>query len=309
MASTSYSLLRVPAVRVTKLDACGNVVSAGSSVSTKGIITIEQEPEVEDRDDFFTKNGDGDFCIKDTAPPQLKWINLTLTFCQVDPELYNIMTAEPLVLDDALTPKAVGFRTREGSIAASSFAFESWSRVAGSNACSGGSVQYGYFLLPWVVEGMVGSLTMENGNANFTVTARTRSDALWGQGPYNIRRVEAGVNAGQPAPLLTAISSTDHRHMQLTTLAPPAPTVGVSDVTQALTVTDPGVGTNGSLTIPTNITLPAVVDWGDSTSLTTVAAGTAGPVVHTYSGAGTYTVKMRSTANSGPTWQGSVVVS
>lgn len=308
MASTSYSLLRVPAVRVTKLDACGNVVNTASSVTTKGIITIEQEPEVEDREDFFSKNADGEFCIKDTSPPQLKWINLTLTFCQVDPELYNLMTAEPLVLDDASTPKAVGFRTREGSVAASNFAFESWSRVAGANACSGGSVQYGYFLLPWVTEGMVGSLTMENGNANFTVTARTKSDSLWGTGPYNIRKVEAGANAGQPAALLTAITALDHRHMQLTTLAPPQPAVCAVDVAQALTVTDPGVGTNGSLTIPSNITLPATVDWGDS-STTTVAAGTVGPVVHTYSGAGTYNVKMRSTVYSGPTWAGSVTVS
>lgn len=308
MTSTSFSLLRVPAVRVTKLDACGVVVSTASSAASKGIITIEQEPEVEDREDFFTKNADGEFCIKDTSPPQLKWINLTLTFCSVDPELYNLITAEPLVLDDAVAPKAVGFRTREGSIAASNFAFESWSRVAGASACAGGVVQYGYFLLPWVKEGMVGTMTMENGAANFTVTARTSSDSLWSTGPYNIRKVEAGVNAGQPAALLTAISSTDHRHMQLTTLAPPLPATGATDVTQSLTVVDPGVGTNGSLTIPTNIVLPANVDWGDS-STSTVAAGTVGPVVHTYSGAGTYTVKMRSTVYSGPTWQGNVTVS
>ena len=308
MASTQFSLLRVPAVRVTKLDSCGNVVGTASSVSTKGIITIEQEPEVEDREDYFAKNGDGEFCVKDTSPPQLKWINVTLTFCQVDPELYNIMTAEPLVLDDAVAPKAVGFRTREGSVAASNFAFESWSRVAGANACVGGSVQYGYFLLPWVKEGMVGSLTMENGNANFTVTGRTSADSPWGTGPYNIRKVESGVSAGAPAPLLTAITSLDHRHMQLTTLAPPAPATGAVDTIQALTVVDPGVGTTGSLTIPANITLPAIVDWGDS-STTTVAAGTVGPVVHTYGGSGTYTVTMRSTGASGPTWSGSVTVS
>jgi hypothetical protein len=309
MPSTSYSLLRVPAVRVTKLDACGVYVPTGSSVTSKGLITIEQEPETEDRDDFFQKNADGEFCIKDTNAPQLKWINLTLTFCQVNPELYNIITAEPLVMDDDTVPKAVGFRTREGSVAASNFAFESWSRVAGANACSGGEVQYGYFLLPWVVEGMVGALTMENGNANFTVTARTRSDSPWGLGPYNIRRIQSGASEGQPAPLLTAIASTDHRHMQLTTLAPPVPATDAIDVTQALTVTDPGVGTTGSMTIPAGITLPAVVDWGDLSSLETIPAGTTGPVVHTYAGAGTYTVKLRSTANSGPTFQGDVVVS
>lgn len=308
MTSTQFSLLRVPAVRVTKLDSCGTVVSTASSVSSKGIITIEQEPEVEDRTDFYTKNGDGDWCIRDTSPPQLKWINVTLTFCQVDPELYNLMTAEPLVLDDAVAPKAVGFRTREGSIAASNFAFESWSRVAGDTACSGGVAQYGYFLLPWVKEGMIGSLTLENGAANFTVTGRTSYGSPWGTGPYNIRKVESGASAGNPAPLISAISALDHRHMQLTTLAPPQPTVGVTDVTRTLTVTDPGVGTNGSLTLPADITLPAVVDWGDSAT-ETIPAGTTGPVVHTYAGAGTYDVTLASTVYSGPTWTGTVVVS
>lgn len=308
MTSVVYSLLRVPAVRVTKLDSCGVVVSTASSVASKGVITIEQEAEVEDREDFYSKNADGEFCVRDTSPPILKWINLTLTFCQVDPELYNLLTAEPLVLDDAASPKAVGFRTREGSVAASNFAFESWQRVAGDAACASGVTQYGYFLLPWVKEGMVGSLTQENGNANFTVTARTSFGSPWGLGPYNIRKVEAGATAGQPAPLLTPIVAADHRHMQLVTLAPPLPTVGTTDVTQPLTVVDPGVGTNGSLTIPANVTLPATVDWGDS-STSTIAAGTVGPVVHTYSGAGTYAVKLKSTVYSGPTWSGSVTVS
>ncbi|HEY9415364.1 MAG TPA: hypothetical protein VIQ30_11440, partial [Pseudonocardia sp.] len=190
----------------------------------------------------------------------------------------------------------------------SNFAFESWSRVAGSSGCAGGVVNYGYFLLPWVKEGMVGNLTQENGAANFTVTARTSYGSPWGSGPYSIRKVEAGANAGQPAALLTPIVAADHRHMQLTTLAPPLPTIGASDVTQPLTVVDPGPGTTGSLTIPSGITLPATVDWGDS-SYSTVAAGTVGPVVHNYSGAGTYAVKMRSNVYSGPVWTGSVVVS
>lgn len=308
MTSTSYSLLRVPAVRVTKLDACGQVVNTASSVASKGIITIEQETEYEDREDFFTRNADGEPCIRDTSPPILKWINLTLTFCQVDPELYNIMTGEPLVLDDAAAPKAVGFRTREGSVAVSNFAFESWQRVAGDAACSTGVTNYGYFLLPWVKEGVLGNLTQENGAANFTVTARTSYGSLWGTGPYNIRKVESGADAGAPAKLLTPIVAADHRHMQLTTLAPPTPSVGAVDLTQSLTITDPGVGTTGSLTIPSNMTLPAIVDWGDS-STTTVAAGTVGPVIHEYASSGTYEVTMSSTAVSGPVWSGSVVVS
>jgi len=305
MTSTCYSLLRVPAVRVTRLDACGNVVPGNNSVASNGIITIEQTVEQEDRQDFFTLNADGQPCVRDTSPPILKWINVTITFCNVDPELYNIMTAEPLVLDDADTPRAVGFRTREGSVNNSNFAFESWQRVSGDDACDGG-VNYGYFLLPWVKEGVVGDVTQENALANFTVTGRTSFGSPWGVGPYNIRLIESGANAGQPAPLLTPITSKDHRHMQLTTLAPPEPTCGATSVSGELEVTSTG-SLGASLTLPAGLALPAMVNWGDS-EVSAVPVGTVGPLVHTYDSAGTYTVTAFSTTVSGPIWTGEVTV-
>lgn len=308
MTSTCYSLLRVPAVRVTKLDSCGEVVDGLSSVASNGIVTIEQTIEQEDRQDFFTLNADGQPCVRDTSPPILKWINVTITFCNVDPEMFNIMTAEPLVMNDATTPVAVGFRTREGSVNDANFAFEAWMRVAGDSACAGG-VNYGYFLLPWVKEAVVGDLTMENGTANFTVTGRTSYNSPWGTGPYNVRLVESGADEGLPAGLLTAIAAGDHRHMQLTTLAPPSPTCGATDVNGTLTVVDPGVGTTANLTIPDSITLPALVNWGDATPLTTVAVGASSPVTHSYGAPGTYTVTMYSSEVSGPIWTGEVTVS
>lgn len=306
MASICFTPIRVPAVRVTKLDACGAVVPGLSSVSSSGIVTIEQEAEVEDRQDYFTQNADADWCIRDTAPPKLKWINVTITFCSVDPEMQNIMTAEPLVLNDAVSPSAVGFRTRENSINNASFAFEAWTRIGGSDACSGGSVNYGYLLMPWVIEGQVSPGTMENGAVTFTVTGRTSYNSQWGVGPYNIRKIESGVNAGDPAPLLTPITSLDHRHLQVTNLAPPVPTCGAIDVDGALTVIDGG-SLEGELTIPAGITLPATVDWGDANS-SSVPVGAVSPVTHTYAAPGTYTVTMYSSNVSSPIWTGDVTI-
>ena len=82
-----------------------------------GIISIALTKEYEARQEFFVKNGDGDFCVQETNPPILKWINIVVTFCNVDPEMVNIMTAEPTVLNDAVAPSAVGFSTQEGSAA------------------------------------------------------------------------------------------------------------------------------------------------------------------------------------------------
>lgn len=216
------SFLRVPSVRATLLDECGEPqVGSCIQVVTDGIITIAETRDQNDRQDFFTLNADGKACVTDTSPPILKWLNLTITFCRVDPELFNLITGEPLVLDGS--GEAVGFRTREESVDTVNFGFEAWTRISGASACgTTGNVRYGYVLYPWVIEGVTGDLTLENGLANFTVTARTRNQSLWGTGPYNV--VLDGT--GTPSPLLVPIAEGDHRHLQTTEVAPPESVCG-----------------------------------------------------------------------------------
>ena len=116
------------------------------------------------------------------------------------------------------------------------------------------------------------------------------------------------MGVGNPAKLLTAITSLDHRHMQLTTLAPPAASCGATTVSGTITVTDPGAGLVANLTIPADITLPATVDWGDATPVTNVPVGTVSPVTHTYASAGVKTVTMYQNGVSGPIWTGTVTM-
>lgn len=224
MTSVCFTPFKIPIVRATKVDInCGVPVTGCSTVVTNGIISVEMTKEYEDREEFFVKNGDGVFCVKETNPPILKWINLVLTFCNVDPELVNIMTSEPLVLDNAPSPRATGYSTQEGTAATASFALEGWTRLSGLQggpACTGG-VEYGYTLFPWIVEGTVGDLTYENGAANFVVNARTRSGSNWGTGPYFTDLSDATANLNTPIPLLTPILSNQHSRMFMTRLAPP----------------------------------------------------------------------------------------
>jgi hypothetical protein len=222
MPAICYSVLRVPRVRATLLDACGEPeVGSCVQVVAGGVTSIAETREQNDRQDFFTLDADGQACVTDTSPPILKWLNLTLSFCRVDPELFNMLTGEPLVLDGA--GNAVGFRTREGSVDTVNFALEAWTRISGASACGeGGNVRYGYVLYPWVVEGVTGDLSLENGLATFTVTARTRNESQWGVGPYNVVLDDAS----EPSPLLVPIASGDHRHLQMTELAPPEASCG-----------------------------------------------------------------------------------
>lgn len=219
--------LKGKVMRVVTLDACGAVVSGTKKmVVSDGYVSVEQRAIYRDPDEYEVVNANGALCVNERTIGALKWIELTITLCAVDPEMVNIMTGSPLVMNDAATPEAVGFRTREGVSA--NFGLEVWTDLAGSSACSGGVKQYGYFLLPWIVEGVVGDVTTENAAASFSITgARTQAGSLWANGPFNVRNTVVPA----PAKLITPIAANDHRHIQMTTLAPPASVCGAQTLT------------------------------------------------------------------------------
>lgn len=306
MASYCFKPIRVPKVRATLLDACGAPATGDdgscASVTTKGIITIEQTAELADMDDFYEKNADGEFCVQAVSPEILKWYNLTITFCLVDPELVYLLTKQALVLSDAPSPVAIGNDSAEGDIANVNFGFEAWTRLANQSDCGAG-VKYGYVLWPWVVQGKMGDVTFQNGTANFVVTARTSRDSLWGVGPYTVMKSEAIATLDQPLPLYTPIGSQTHRRMIVTGLTPPVDSCGCTSI--PLTLAAPAeAGLEVTYTLPTGIA-PAFINWGDGN----VTSDAAGPTaVHTYSIAGTYTVQMWPQGTSSAPYTNTVTV-
>src|SRR6188474_2323419 len=124
MTSVCFTPWKIPRVRVTTLDSCGQPVTGScATVVSDGIISIAQTKEYEDRQEFFVKNGDGIFCVRETNAPILKWINLVLTFCNVDPELVNLMTANSTVADDSAAAKKTGYNEDENAATSAYFAF------------------------------------------------------------------------------------------------------------------------------------------------------------------------------------------
>jgi hypothetical protein len=226
VATVCFTPFKLPRIRATQLSACGLPVTGCSTVVSDGIISIAMTKEYEDRQEFFVKNGDGTFCVKETNPPILKWINLVITLCNVDPDLVNIMTAEQRVYDDSPTPRATGYSTDEGSAANANFALEGWTRLSNLGTPCTGGVEYGYTLFPWVVEGTVGDITYQNDTASFIVNARTHANSLWGTGPYMVDLSDATATLNNNIPLLTPIRSTEHNRMFITRKAPPAAACG-----------------------------------------------------------------------------------
>jgi hypothetical protein len=231
MTSTCFTPFKIPRVRVTKLNSCGQVVTGScSQVVSNGIISVAMTKNYEAREEFFVKNGDGVFCVRETTAPQLKWIDLVLTFCNVDPDIVSLVAGEPLYQDDSASAVKIGWSTQEGSAATVNFALEGWTRLSNTGVLCTGGVPYGYVLFPYIVEGTIGDMTLENGVANFVINCRTRSNSLWGVGPYNVALSANVATLNNPIPMLTPIGSTQHHRMFITQLAPPAAACGCAAV-------------------------------------------------------------------------------
>jgi hypothetical protein len=209
-------------MRVTRLDGCGRVAPAAcSSVVSDGFVSIALTANINTGTDISVENAAGRVCVSDPAVPQFNGYGVVVTFCQVDPELYAMMSGQATVFDGA--GDAVGFRvSSDVDSSDSGFALEVWSNVPAA-ACSAeaGQGTYGYTLLPFVQGGVLGDFTIENGAVTFTVSnAATKTGSGWDTGPYDVVLDDADA----ASPLLTAIGTSDHLHVQLTEVAPPEPT-------------------------------------------------------------------------------------
>lgn len=312
MASECHSVVRAPALRVTRLDECGvPVESACSSATTDGFVEIALTKVFQERQDALQLNANGDICVDKPKAQILRWYEANIQFCSVDPELFNIMTAEPLVLNDAADPIAVGWDTEIGSTELSNFALEFWVGTE-DEGCDDGEVTYGYGILPWMYQGTLMDLTIGNAVVTFTVNAITRKGSPWGVGPYNVLINETGANAGLPGPMLTSIGANTVKRFFWTRLAPPEAQCGCVEAVPLLENTPAGGTAPESITftIPTDLNgdplVPGILDFGNADPNEVVTTGT--PVVHNYTVAGTFTATYRLTEESGPTWTSADIV-
>ena len=247
-----FPIVGTRGLRITAVDGCGwpKYGPTGMAVST-GVVSIELEPETEDGDDYSQKNAAGQECFPAfTGPSFIKWWNVTIEFCNFDPELFALICPSWPGVEDYARTRKVGWRMgsqiqpEDGS----GFALETWPKSAGTGvaqACYEGTQGEqpepgGYFLLPWVVPDAPDSFTLENEPATFTIKGKTKPGSLWRKGPYNVVLNEppSGGTKPVPGPLVDPIdpgfklSNADdpegitgrdstHFHGELTTVAPP----------------------------------------------------------------------------------------
>lgn len=237
---TTKKLVRGKAIRVTKLDGCGNpVLGPDSQVATDGTITTGLTAVNNEGEAITQTNANGENCILDQPTPKFQnWI-VSVQMCGVDPELFTLMTGQPVVFDADDNP--IGFDIESDlDVDLLGFSLEMWTGMSVDACDSNAGVSYGYMVVPFLKGGTIGDLAVENAAINFTVSGATSKDgAQWGNGPYDVQLDEDG----EPGPLLDALSTKNHMRMIEVGVAPPANTDGA----EALGV--PATGANVSATI------------------------------------------------------------
>lgn len=205
-------------MRLTALDECGvpDFGNTCGSIVTSGFISVTWSDEVETGEEFTQKNAWGDFCIAEKDSDRVKWVNLTISMCEVDPEIL-IMVGGALANENTTGDTIGAFFTREPNPL--SFAIEVWTKKAGASACGpgGGTPEWGYFAGFNVRNGMLdGDLTLENGPLTLGLKGELYAAAGWGTGPYTDKPLENTL--GAPDGVL--------RYIGVTTVQPPTETAG-----------------------------------------------------------------------------------
>lgn len=95
------------AIRVTRLDGSGNLLSGASdSYTTSAFIRTSFTPEYEEGDEITEKAADGTVCVSFKAPDTLKRVNLEIAICNPDAELSALLSGG-LMLSGPKDPKDI----------------------------------------------------------------------------------------------------------------------------------------------------------------------------------------------------------
>lgn len=213
MSNKVFSTVRGSRCRTTKLNSAGTpVTDAAGAIVTDGFISVGYAPVIKEGEEIEVVNASGGLCVSDKSKNTLRWYDVKIELCAVNPKLLNLLTGSEIVTDaDA---NDVGFRVAE-AIGTGNFGFEVWTDLP---VPLDGATQHGYFLVPYVKDGVIDEFTIQNGALTMTVNARTAKGSGWGVGPWNVTKDSLDADSK----LLSAIGATDHLHMQVTKVAPPA---------------------------------------------------------------------------------------
>lgn len=183
MATKKLKSYKGRRLRITRLDECGiPAYGPAGTIVTSGFITVTVGREEEAGDTYTSKNAWGELCVNEKDPDILKWVNVSVEMCEIDPGVLDIMAGSDVITSGADTIGAYfGPDPMVGG-----YAIEVWTKVAGVDACASGTQEWGYVAVPWLKNGKLdGDFKVENAPLNITLAGQGfPATADWGLTPY-----------------------------------------------------------------------------------------------------------------------------
>jgi hypothetical protein len=191
MATQDYAAsVQGVAIRVTRLDASGNLLTAdGDSYTTSAFLRASFTPEYEEGDEIVEKSADGTICVSYKAPDTLKRITMELAICEPDPELTSLLSGGLLLRKNFGTlgtpdNQSVGWAAPAvgDNPAGNGVALEVWSFAVkdGKRATTN---PYFYWVFPYVKLRQSGDRVIENGMLANTFEGYGLGNQFFGTGP------------------------------------------------------------------------------------------------------------------------------
>lgn len=229
---TSFPVVKGYAMRATKVNSCGMPIAGPSNrLVTSGFISVDLTAVMRSAQDLEQDNAEGLVCVSDRTPPQRKWYTPAIELCNVDPELINLFSGWPLILDYLGNP--IGYDDQAQVDEDFGVALEIWTGGKSFDDCptptsdsifstSTTGLQYGYFLFGGV-EWEMGNIKIAAAVSTFTLTGRTIAMPQWGLGPYNVAGTDSN---GTPGRMLAPMGQINHYRVFRTPVPPPEVTRG-----------------------------------------------------------------------------------
>ena len=169
--------------RVTLLDEFGNVDAGENSYVTDKLVSLAFSPNIDTGNTFSQRNGCGCSLARFRAEDIFNWWEFTFTDGAMEPEMMALMVGSTTITDAG---DSVGFHfpsALDCSDVRRQVALEIWTQhIVGSNKDAG------HPYIHWVWPASVwqlGDNTAEEDFMNPVLTGFSRSNPLWGSGPYS----------------------------------------------------------------------------------------------------------------------------
>jgi hypothetical protein len=167
MPTQSYAAsVQGVAVRVTRLDAAGNLLTGTTdSYTISSFIRVSFTPEYEEGDEITEKAADGTICVSFKAPDTLKRVTMEIAICNPDVE-FTALVSGGLLLTRGLADAAQSVGWASGQVgedpSRDGVAVEVWS-YAVINGRKASTYPYYQWVFPYVKVRQSGDRVVENG--------------------------------------------------------------------------------------------------------------------------------------------------